>query len=327
MHKGAFAEETAIIQSPLATDPFAQGRLMTEKGALETGKCEQAVELALKMANDASHGYDQTNRWGPDYDCSSFLCTVWQEVGVPVKDRGATYTGNMLPAFLAAGFADVTGSVNRNTGAGLQAGDVLLNVKSHTAMFIGAGRVVQASGNEKGGITGGVTGDQTGREIGTGSYYNFPWDHILRYREEEETVEGALYTVRQGDTLWDLAERWLGSGLRYPEIMEENALPTDEIYVGQMLRRPETGGEREGDGGNGWTEIQLPALETGGKGHSVTALQALLFAAGIALPEYGMDGEFGPETEKAVLQYQKQQGLVESGKADRDTWKALLGGR
>ena len=34
-------------------------------------KTEKAVTWAIKIANDPAHGYDQDNRWGPDYDCSS----------------------------------------------------------------------------------------------------------------------------------------------------------------------------------------------------------------------------------------------------------------
>lgn len=287
-----------------------------------------AVELALQMAENPKHGYDQTNRWGPDYDCSSFLSYVWQAVGVPVREKGATYTGNMYPAFKAAGFRDVTGSINKATGAGLQSGDVLLNVKSHTAMYIGGGKIVQAGSNEYGGITGGKTGDQTGGEIGTRSYYNFPWDYILRY--EETGKPDGTYVVQEGDTLWELAEIWLGSGLRYPEIMQHNNLKSDVLYTGQVLKIPTEDEWEETETAtedSAWIDIQLPVLQAGTKGHSVSALQTLLYANAIALPIHGIDGDFGEETQKGVLQFQKEQGLAESGEADRNTWKALLGGK
>lgn len=48
-------------------------------------------------------------------------------------------------------------------------------------MYLGNGQIVQASSNEFGRATGGKPGDQTGREITTRSYYNYPWDDILRY--------------------------------------------------------------------------------------------------------------------------------------------------
>jgi phage minor structural protein len=142
---------------------------------------EEAVKWAIDIANDESHGYDQANRWGPDYDCSSLLIQAWENAGVPVKSNGATYTGNMREVFLKCGFEDVTNEVNMVTGAGVQRGDILLNIVNHTAMGIGNGQIVQASQNEFGGTTGGQTGDQTGEEIATRSYYNYPWDCILRY--------------------------------------------------------------------------------------------------------------------------------------------------
>lgn len=108
-------------------------------------KTEKAVTWAIEIANDPAHGYDQDNRWGPDYDCSSLVISAWQQAGVPVKTKGATYTGNMKSVFLSCGFKDVTSKVNLSTGSGMKRGDVLLNIASHTVMHIGNGQVVSAS--------------------------------------------------------------------------------------------------------------------------------------------------------------------------------------
>ena len=148
-------------------------------------KIGAAVELARCMAADGKHGYDQSHRWGPDYDCSSLIITVWEQVGVPVRTGGATYTGNMREVFLRCGFADVTSEVSLGDGRGLVAGDVLLNHRNHTAMMVDKYNLVQARINELGTVTGGQTGDQTGGEIAVRSYYNFPWDCVLRYREND----------------------------------------------------------------------------------------------------------------------------------------------
>lgn len=142
---------------------------------------EKATQFMEGLAADNSHGYDQANRWGPDFDCSSAVISAWQNAGVPVKSYGASYTGNMYPVFKQCGFTDVTSTVNLATGAGLQRGDVLLNHTSHTAMFVGNGTIAHASINEHGGTTGGQSGDQTGREICLRSYYNYPWNVVLRY--------------------------------------------------------------------------------------------------------------------------------------------------
>ena len=171
-------------------------------------KIGAAVELARCMASDGKHGYDQTHRWGPDYDCSSLLITVWEQAGVPVRAGGATYTGNMREVFMRCGFADVTGEVSLGDGRGLVAGDVLLNHRNHTAMMVDKYNLVQARINELGTVTGGQTGDQNGGEIAVRSYYNFPWDCVLRYKEndgeagekaEEETVQlRGLPLLRRG---------------------------------------------------------------------------------------------------------------------------------
>lgn len=150
-------------------------------------KIETAVNWMINTANDNRHGYDQKYRWGEkgDYDCSSAVITAWQNAGVPVKTMGATYTGNMYNVFKKCGFIDVTNSVDRSTGKGLCIGDVLLNRKHHTAMYIGNNQIVHASINEKGTAINGEPGDQTGKEFYIRSYYNYPWDYVLRFTETD----------------------------------------------------------------------------------------------------------------------------------------------
>ena len=149
-------------------------------------KVEQYTKQAIDIANNNKHGYSQHNRWGnPDYDCSSLIITVVQNVGIPVKTKGATYTGNMYRPFLNSGFKDITSSINLRTGAGLKRGDVLLTPNSHVEIYIGNGRNVGARISEKGTIHG-KGGDQTGREISTHSYYNKPWRYVLRYPESSQ---------------------------------------------------------------------------------------------------------------------------------------------
>lgn len=146
---------------------------------------EKATRWMDETARDNRHGYDQKYRWGEkgDYDCSSAVITAYEKAGIPVRAHGATYTGNMYSAFKACGFKDVTRYVNRTTGQGMQRGDVLLNITHHTALYDGNGNIVQASINEKGTTTGGIPGDQTGREFYIRSYYNYPWNCVLRYTD------------------------------------------------------------------------------------------------------------------------------------------------
>lgn len=153
-------------------------------------KIENAVQWAIGIANDNSHGYSQNTRWGtPDYDCSSLVISAFEQAGIPVKTAGATYTGNMLGAFQSCGFEIVTDGSRKR-------GDVLLNVIHHTALYIGNNQMVEARISEIG-TTWGVPGDQTGREICISEYRDYPWDYVLRYMpdpvaEPEDFVDMAL---------------------------------------------------------------------------------------------------------------------------------------
>lgn len=168
-------------------------------------KISKAVSYIKSVAN-GNHGYSQINRWAGrtfvsaddkmfisvpesgDFDCSSLVISAYQYAGLKTFTNGATYTGNMLGAFKMSGFTDVTSKINLSTGAGLQAGDVLLNTKCHTAMYIGGGQLAQASIDENGNISGGKSGDQTGSEINIRNYYSYPWDYVLRYPEPAEKI-------------------------------------------------------------------------------------------------------------------------------------------
>lgn len=139
---------------------------------------EKALQWAIGIANDQSHGYSQQNRWGPDYDCSSLAISAYKQAGV--NTGNATYTGNMSD-LLNHGFRDVTKSVNLATGNGLQPGDIIYYHKSgnigHTALFAGANKIVHARGQSYGSSR---TGDQ-GSEIAVTPYYRGSFDRVYRY--------------------------------------------------------------------------------------------------------------------------------------------------
>ena len=50
-------------------------------------KAQKAVDFAVKIAKDDSYGYDQQNRQGPDYDCSSLVITSWENAEVQVRKK------------------------------------------------------------------------------------------------------------------------------------------------------------------------------------------------------------------------------------------------
>lgn len=147
------------------------------------GNLEKAVQFMLDIANDDTHGYDQTRRNGPNFDCSSLLGTALNKAGFNVSPY--SWTGNLRKQLLDNGFEEIDVKAERKRG------DIFLSENHHTVMCIDGDNVVHASINEKGTTTGGKSGDQTGKEICTRTFYTpkYGWDYHFRLKEETKVVE------------------------------------------------------------------------------------------------------------------------------------------
>lgn len=88
--------------------------------------------------------------------------------------------------------------------------------------------------------------------------------------------------------------------INYNEDSDTTVLPKAEVVLGSRL------------------------LKKGMAGADVKALQELLLQLSYVLPKYGADGEFGSETEKAVIAFQKSEGLEQDGKYGDKTHAALM---
>lgn len=124
----------------------------------------EIASMAVKAAENDKIGYDQAQRYtyeqelkkagydpakitaACEADCSSGVIAnvraVGQVLGIDaLKDLNASYTGNMLAGFKEAGFTVLSDSRYTRSADHLLPGDILLNVRYHTATNITAGRL------------------------------------------------------------------------------------------------------------------------------------------------------------------------------------------
>lgn len=74
------------------------------------------------------------------------------------------------------------------------------------------------------------------------------------------------------------------------------------------------------------TNVELSILQKGCVGKEVESVQLLLDGRGYSLGKYGVDGDFGSATEKAVKAFQKDKGVEDDGVVGTDTWTKLIKG-
>ena len=134
-------------------------------------KIETAVAWAEQIAADDRHGYSQSHRNGPDYDCSSLVGTALSKARFAVSKYSTTR--NLESQLIKCGF--------KKCHAPWKRGDIHLAAGHHVTMSTDASHIVHASQSENGGIDG-ETGDQTGREICVRPYYSLPYENTVHYR-------------------------------------------------------------------------------------------------------------------------------------------------
>ena len=257
-----------------------------------------AVDFAVRIANDNSHGYSQRIRSlyeidkPKSFDCSSLVCTAFyyafMKNGLTKQARylkeNCSYTGNMLK-MQNAGFEIV--AKNQTAHAQMIKGDLELadnnpnGSNSHVAMAVGKDIIVHARSSE--GTT--DTKDNSGNEIRTQPWYLYShgWTHRLRFT---------------------------GRGIDFSKLTNTSeSKPTTTTAKGdRYMFEPKT-------------------VKLGSKGTSVLLLQEILVARdfrGADNQILSLDRVAGENTIRALNSYKKSRNMKQDGICDATVWKDLL---
>ena len=283
----------------------------------------QVMEHMCTHDGGGGHGYTQDARWGDgateeitlsdgtkvtiangDRDCSSGIISALQAVGIDT--HGASYTGNMRQCLLASGWFEWY-PMSSNHYA--KRGDIYLNETHHTAMCTSDSpdMLAQFSINENGRAHGGRQGDQTGRESNIRSYYNYPWDGRLCWKQdgdESEAEPESAPAPEAGDTKIAVDGEW---GKNTTRLLQETLGTVADSIVSNQRRKYKDNGTLMNCGYGSW--------EWTDHGYSdvIKALQKKLGCDEI-------DGVAGPNT---VYDLQGYLGVSQDRECGPDTVKAL----
>ncbi len=114
--------------------------------------------------------------------------------------------------------------------------------------------------------------------------------------------------------------------------IEGNTGVGNDANGGQVMRRTRTASVILGAGRPNFQKeektvtVTIKLLSKGDSGEQVKTAQRLLNALGFSCGKSGVDGDFGGDTEGAVMSFQKANGLETDGIVGKNTWTKLLGG-
>ena len=180
--------------------------LMTSSAQAIDSRVESAVQWAIEIAKDETHGYSQGaenatpsrpytgSREGPDYDCASLIYHAFNQAGFNIIDNWhrnpeymSRYNGRQYSGDADTIWEDLSidgGWVKYSwaeVADNLQRGDILCRPQFHVAIYIGDGMTVEARGvNNPTGMGRYETGDQGG-EIDFYPAQGRGWTEVYRY--------------------------------------------------------------------------------------------------------------------------------------------------
>lgn len=180
---------------------------------------------------------------------------------------------------------------------------ILVYYSGHVGVYVGNGKVIEARGVDYGVVE---------TNLKDRKWTDWSECPYVDYIAEETT-----YIVQAGDSLWGIAEKFLGDGKRFTELAQINGIADPEkISVGQVIKlngtipAPQPIAPQQPVTPHTTPVEPNRALRRGDKGNDVRWVQQRLSQLGYAL---AVDGSYGPATESAVKTFQKDYRLAVDG--------------
>ena len=151
---------------------------------------EDGIAAALAYAADDRHGYElrSGDHWPGSYsigtDCAGLARLYAAAVeGVALDGYPDFGTWSEVATLTKRGWRDITFS-----RSAMRRGDILVRAlgdsTGHTVVYLGGSRIVGAESNWDG-----VRGDGSGAEVTERSYYDYKYNHILRWTEVPDMTD------------------------------------------------------------------------------------------------------------------------------------------
>ncbi len=183
----------------------------------------------------------QTKKYGQQWvgkrvaDCSGLFAWAYKQLG------GYMYHGSntMWSKYTVNKGQLLNGK--RTDGKELLNGSAVFLIKGedryHVGLYVGNGKVIEAQSTAKGVVQSNLTRWHEWAEL-TNTTYASQGDTDGENNTDASSADKVVYTVVQGDTLWGLAQRFLGRGNRYKEIMTANSMTNTILRPGMVLQIP-----------------------------------------------------------------------------------------
>lgn len=319
---------------------------------------DDAVEFAVNIAKDNTHGYSQKIRslynidTSKSFDCSSLVCTAFYYAFIKngltkqaaYLKANCSYTGNMMK-MLNCGFEVV--ATNQTAHAQMKKGDIELNINYHVALAIDKDNIVHARSSE--GTT--DTIDNSGNEIRTQPWYLYStskggWNYRLRFTGKGIDFSGissdgstsstsntsskpSTPVTSTGNQLIKNAQihlnNFVGCNIKTDGVNGSETMKAFRKSV-QIALNKDLGCNLKIDGiigSNSKAALKKVALKTGSKGYLVTVVEIGMLLNNIDPKGVECPGSFWSGLESGVKCFQAKKGLVQDSIVGYNTLMAL----